>query len=85
MHTYIQVCLEGGEEPLLVLFIISTVENEQPPEKAGRCIRFFHRDEHPKDMLAQLHYAVSQSVSQSVSQFIVMSIQRICSPSVTTL
>ena len=48
----------GGDAPLLVLFIVATIENDAPPEAAGRCVRFFSRAEHPKEMLANLHFAV---------------------------
>ena len=41
----------GVAGPLMVVFIVSTVENDQPPEKAGRCVRFFARSEHPKNFL----------------------------------
>ena len=45
--------------PLRVVFVVSTIENEQPPEDAGACTRFFFRRTHPKDMLsARLLYAV---------------------------
>lgn len=54
--------LTGGDPPtapLRVVFIVSTIENEQPPEDAGACTRFFQRRTHPKDMLsARLRYAV---------------------------
>lgn len=43
-----------------VAFIISTLENEQPSESAGACVRFFHRRAHPADMLSggRLRFAV---------------------------
>ena len=39
------VSLGKGAEPLVVIFIVATVENEAPPEKAGRCVRFFNREQ----------------------------------------
>ena len=45
-------------EPLIVAFIVATIENEQAPEKAGRCVRFFNRNEHSAKMLAGLHFTV---------------------------
>ena len=47
----------SGDEPLMVLFLVATVENEQPPEAAGRCVRFFGRD-HAPNFLSSLHCAV---------------------------
>ena len=35
----------------LVVFIAQTIENENPPEDAGSCIRFFKRKNHPDNML----------------------------------
>ncbi len=57
-----QTALTDGHlpnEPLRVVFIVATIENEQPPEDAGACTRFFQRRTHPKDLLSgRLEYAV---------------------------
>jgi sulfite reductase alpha subunit-like flavoprotein len=41
------------EEPAstLAIFVCQTIENAQPPEIAGTCVRFFKRKTHPEDML----------------------------------
>ena len=45
--------------PLKVVFIAATIENEQPPEDAGACVRYFNRKTHATDMLlGRLHFAV---------------------------
>ena len=50
---------QSGGVPVLVLFIVATIENEQPNEAAGACTRFFNRKAHPAGMLAgRLKYAV---------------------------
>lgn len=36
---------------LHVVFVVATIENEQAPEDAGPCVRFFHRRTHAADML----------------------------------
>ena len=46
-----------ADAPVLVVFVVSTIENEQPPEKAGRCVRFFNRD-HPPTFGKNVHYTV---------------------------
>jgi len=35
----------------LVVFILSTIENEAPPEDAGACVRFLKRKTQPPDLL----------------------------------
>ncbi|KAL1510218.1 hypothetical protein AB1Y20_006546 [Prymnesium parvum] len=42
-----------GQKDVVVCFIVATIENEQPPESAGACIRFFNRTSNPKGMLAR--------------------------------
>ena len=45
--------------PLKVVFIVATIENEQPPEDAGACVRYFQRRTHADELLrGRLHYAV---------------------------
>lgn len=54
-----QYALVDRASPLHVVFIVATIENEQPPEDAGPCVRFFNRRTHAPDMLAnRLVYAV---------------------------
>jgi len=48
----------SSRQPLFAIFIVSTIENEQPPEDAGRCVRFFNKASHPPQMLRHLRYAV---------------------------
>jgi len=43
----------------LAVFVVSTIENESPPEDAGACIRFFKRKTHPADLLVdKMQFAV---------------------------
>jgi sulfite reductase alpha subunit-like flavoprotein len=43
----------------LAIFVVSTIENESPPEDAGACVRFFKRRTHPADLLAdKVQFAV---------------------------
>ena len=43
----------------LVLFIVQTIENAQPPESAGACVRFFKRKTHAEDLLKdKFHFSV---------------------------
>jgi len=42
--------LDLGEQTL-VCFVIQTIENNQPTEDGGSCIRFFKRKTHPQDLL----------------------------------
>jgi len=45
--------------PQHAVFLCQTVENEQPPEEAGPCVRFLQRRTHAAGMLAgKLHFAV---------------------------
>jgi len=38
---------------------VQTIENNEPPETAGTCVRFFKRKTHPADLLAgKLSYTV---------------------------
>ena len=37
---------------------MATIENEQAPEAAGRCVRFFNRNDHDSGMLKGVHAAV---------------------------
>ena len=55
-----QHALTERASPLFCIFICSTVENEQPTEEAGPCVRFFHRRAHDStELLAnRLVYAV---------------------------
>ena len=51
----------AGEKPpsrLLLVFIVATVENEQAPEAAGRCVRWFNRKDNAEGCLEGVHYAV---------------------------
>ena len=51
--------LTSRDTPLYVVFIAATIENEQPTEESGACVRFFNRRNHPDDMLSgRLTYAV---------------------------
>ena len=52
--------LRGGDRaaPLLLVCIVATIENEQAPEAAGRCVRFFNRNDHDSGMLRGVHVAV---------------------------
>lgn len=51
--------LTTGSTPLCAVFVVATIENEQPPEEAGPCVRFFARRTHPEGMLTgRLKYAV---------------------------
>jgi sulfite reductase alpha subunit-like flavoprotein len=53
-----------GEGPLaepttLAIFIAQTIENEDPPEDAGACVRFFQRKTHPDTLLrGKVRFAV---------------------------
>ena len=52
-------CRTDRATPLHAIFIVATAENEQPPEEAGACVRYFHRRTHAPDLLAgRLSYAV---------------------------
>ena len=42
-----------GQKELIAVFIVATIENEQPPECAGTCVRYFNRKTHPEGMLAK--------------------------------
>ena len=57
-----EVMLTDGDKAwpaLIVVLVVATIENEQPPEAAGTCIRFFNRRTHPDDLLQQrMQYAV---------------------------
>lgn len=45
--------------PLHVLFVVSTIENEQPPEEAQPCVLYLKRKIHPPDLLSgRCKYAV---------------------------
>ena len=46
------------EQPVYGLFIIETVENEQPSEAAGTCTRFIHRRSNEPNCLKRLNYCV---------------------------
>ena len=40
---------------------VQTIENNEPPESAGACLRFFKRKTHAADLLAgKLSYTVRQ-------------------------
>lgn len=52
--TEAEVSLHGT----LAVFVVSTLANEQPPEAAGACVRFFNRRTHADRMLHGLAYAV---------------------------
>jgi len=47
-----------GPCDLLVVFIVATVENEQAPEAAGPCVRFFNRKSQPSDLLKGVKFTV---------------------------
>ena len=55
-----EAALRGGDRaaPLLLVCIVATIENEQAPEAAGRCVRFFNRNDHDSGMLKGVHAAV---------------------------
>ena len=54
-----RVALTERTTPLMVVFIVATLENEQPPEDAGACVRFFNRRTHASDLLdGRIRYAV---------------------------
>lgn len=45
--------------PLVCVFVVETGDNEQPPEEAALCVRYFNQRSHPDDLLAgRLTYAV---------------------------
>ena len=44
--------LKIDSEPTKIVFILQTVENDEPPESAGACYRFFKRKTHAPDLLA---------------------------------
>lgn len=51
--------LTTGSTPICVIFVVATIENEQPPEEAGACVRYFARRTHPAGMLSgHLQFAV---------------------------
>ena len=51
--------LETRDSLLHVVMIVSTIENEQPPEDAGPCVRYFNRRTHESSLLkGRLRYAV---------------------------
>ena len=53
------MALETRDTPLHVIFIVATIENEQPAEDAGACVRYFNRRTHADDLLqGRLIYAV---------------------------
>mmetsp|Transcript_36437 Transcript_36437/g.71141 ORF Transcript_36437/g.71141 Transcript_36437/m.71141 type:complete len:162 (+) Transcript_36437:176-661(+) len=47
-----------GEEPQTVVFIVQSVENDEPPESAGSCVRFLKRKAHPAGMFEKMKYSV---------------------------
>mmetsp|Transcript_24279 Transcript_24279/g.43501 ORF Transcript_24279/g.43501 Transcript_24279/m.43501 type:complete len:172 (+) Transcript_24279:203-718(+) len=43
----------------LAIFVLQTIENEDPPEDAGACVRFFKRKTHADTLLAdKVQYAI---------------------------
>tara|TARA_B110001452_G_scaffold125252_1_gene103903 strand:+ start:1551 stop:2273 length:723 start_codon:yes stop_codon:yes gene_type:complete len=51
--------LTTGSTPVCAIFVVATIENEQPPEDAGPCVRYFSRRTHPDGMLSgKLQFAV---------------------------
>lgn len=54
-----QFALTKRGTPLVCIFVVATTENEQPPEDAATCVRYFNQRSHPDDLLAgRLTYAV---------------------------
>mmetsp|Transcript_8837 Transcript_8837/g.23045 ORF Transcript_8837/g.23045 Transcript_8837/m.23045 type:complete len:160 (-) Transcript_8837:3077-3556(-) len=47
-----------GEEPQTVVFIVQSVENDEPPETAGSCIRFIKRKTNAADMFGKMKFSV---------------------------
>eukprot|EP00283_Hemiselmis_rufescens_P005215 CAMPEP_0173423806 /NCGR_PEP_ID=MMETSP1357-20121228/3956_1 /TAXON_ID=77926 /ORGANISM="Hemiselmis rufescens, Strain PCC563" /LENGTH=157 /DNA_ID=CAMNT_0014386957 /DNA_START=135 /DNA_END=608 /DNA_ORIENTATION=- len=47
-----------GEEPQTVVFIVQSVENDEPPESAGSCVRFLKRKTNAADMFGKMKYSV---------------------------
>ena len=45
------LALTDRSTPLFVVFIVSTIENEQPPEEAQPCVLWQKRRGHPPDLL----------------------------------
>jgi sulfite reductase alpha subunit-like flavoprotein len=43
---------------MLIVFIVSTIENAEPPESAAACIRFFNKRSQPADLLAGAKFTV---------------------------
>ena len=54
-----QHALTERTTPLVAIFVVSTIENEQPTETAGPCVRYFNRRSHADTLLSgKLAYAV---------------------------
>uniref|UniRef100_A0A6U5BBM7 Flavodoxin-like domain-containing protein n=1 Tax=Hemiselmis andersenii TaxID=464988 RepID=A0A6U5BBM7_HEMAN len=47
-----------GEEPQTVIFIVQSVENDEPPESAGSCIRFIKKKANAADMFSKMKFSV---------------------------
>ena len=52
------LALTDRSTPLFVVFIVSTIENEQPPEEAQPCVLWLKRRGHPPDLRGKCRYAV---------------------------